>query len=123
MTRLEKKRIFNSDKRIFGFFDEGAEGYNDKESLFLTPKTTRVYLHPAMSERMFTLWRGGKLLFGEVLPKYREEYFDIFSAGILFVHGEENEICDHRTARSISTPTRPATRWMPSPRAARLPSA
>ena len=30
------------------------------------PKTTRVYLHPPRSERIFTLWREGKLVFGEI---------------------------------------------------------
>jgi len=29
------------------------------------PKTTRRYLHPPCSERMFTLWAEGKILFGE----------------------------------------------------------
>ena len=102
MANQEKKRVFRSDRRIFGFFDDDAKNYTKKESLFLTPKTTRVYLQPAMSERLFTLWRGGKLLFSEVLPKYREEYFDIFSAGILFVHGENHEISDHTEASYIS---------------------
>ena len=29
------------------------------------PKTTRRYLHPPCSERMFTLWAEGKIIFGE----------------------------------------------------------
>lgn len=29
------------------------------------PKTTRRYLHPPFSERMFTLWAEGKIIFGE----------------------------------------------------------
>ena len=98
MKKEIKKRVFNSAERIFGFFDEGARDYPERESLFTPPVTTRVYLHPSMSERMLTLWRGGKLVLGEVLPMYNERYFDIISAGILFVHGEDNAVADHTKA-------------------------
>lgn len=88
-------------KNYHEFFDEGAVDYPNRESLFIPPVTTRVYLHPAMSERMFTLWRGGKLLFGEVVPKFLMEYYDIVSVGLVFLHGEKMEAADH-TAASYS---------------------
>lgn len=38
-----------------------------KEALsWQRPKTTRRYLHPPKSERLFTLWAEGKILFGQV---------------------------------------------------------
>ena len=40
--------------------------YDEREPEWLRPKTTRRYLHPPKSERMFTLWREGKIVFGEV---------------------------------------------------------
>lgn len=52
------------------------------------PKTTRVYFHPPMSERMYTLWREGKVIFGDNTFSIREEYFDIVSSGIRFLFGD-----------------------------------
>lgn len=40
------------------------------------PKTTRRYVHPPYSERMFTLWAEGKIIFGE-------HDFDIETANIM----------------------------------------
>lgn len=35
------------------------------KTTWLRPKTTRVYLHPPKAERMFTLWREGKIILSE----------------------------------------------------------
>ena len=45
------------------------------------PKTTRMYLHPPMAERMFTMWREGKIVFGENEVAVRNQYYDLISAG------------------------------------------
>ena len=48
------------------------------------PKTTRRYLHPPCSERMFTLWAEGKLIFGEVIDNREgwEYYKTLESCGV-----------------------------------------
>ena len=38
------------------------------------PKTTRRYLHPPKSERMYTLWREGKIIFSEVEVALEAKY-------------------------------------------------
>ena len=48
------------------------------------PKTTRRYLHPPKSERMFTLWREGKIIFGEIESPVNKPYGDIISQGVWF---------------------------------------
>ena len=48
------------------------------------PKTTRRYLHPPKAERMFTLWREGKIIFGEVESPVNKPYGDIISQGVWF---------------------------------------
>ncbi len=53
------------------------------------PKTTRRYFHPPMSERMYTLWRDGKIVFGECEVAVRNEYFDLVSAGMWLVDGDK----------------------------------
>ena len=54
------------------------------------PKTTRRYLHPPKAERMFTLWREGKIIFGEVESPVNKPYGDIISQGVWFtVDGEQ----------------------------------
>ena len=59
-------------------------------SLWKRVQTTRMYLHPPMSDRMYTLWRDSKLIFGHNKVAINEEYFDLVSSGIrfLFADGE-----------------------------------
>ena len=52
------------------------------------PKTTRVYIHPPMSNRMYTLWREGKVVLGDAKVAMNEEYFDLVSSGIRFLFGD-----------------------------------
>jgi len=52
------------------------------------PKTTRRYIHPPMSERMYTVWREGKIMFGENEVAVRNEYFDLISAGMWFLDSD-----------------------------------
>lgn len=59
------------------------------------PKTTRRYFHPPMSERMFTMWREGKIVFGENEVAVRNQYFDLISAGMWFLHGEREQFDFH----------------------------
>ena len=54
------------------------------------PKTTRRYLHPPKAERMFTLWREGKIIFGEVEAPINKPYGEILSQGVWFtLNGEQ----------------------------------
>ncbi|MBO5206734.1 MAG: hypothetical protein J6C09_04030 [Clostridia bacterium] len=63
------------------------------------PKTTRRYIHPPMSERMYTLWREGKFIFGEAEKAVRNEYFELVSAGLTFLRGEASELFDFKSAK------------------------
>ena len=60
------------------------------------PKTTRMYLHPPVSERMYTLWREGKIIFGEEDLVLNEKYFDLVSAGIWFYDANSGAQLDFR---------------------------
>ena len=55
------------------------------------PKTTRMYLHPPKCERMYTLWREGKLIFGEI-EKEIKVYENNTSAGAWFFSGDGNQL-------------------------------
>ena len=57
-------------------------------ALWQRPKTTRVYFHPPMSERMYTLWREGKVIFSDNTFSIGDDYFDIISSGIRFLFGD-----------------------------------
>lgn len=56
------------------------------------PATTRRYLHPPRSERMYTLWREGKLIFGEIEVA---DYSEHISSGLWFFDAEGGQF-DHR---------------------------
>ncbi len=64
------------------------------------PKTTRTYIHPPKSERFFTLWRDGKIVFGENTEPIRRPYTEIISRGLWFVYGN-GEISDFHTAEYV----------------------
>ena len=61
------------------------------------PKTTRRYLHPPKSERMYTLWREGKIIFSEVEVALEAKYPELESAGIWFYDGKRGEQFDHKS--------------------------
>ena len=61
-------------------------------------KTTRVYIHPPKAERMFTLWREGRIMFGEIEMPISQPYVDVSGSGVLFVDGEGN-VADFRESR------------------------
>ncbi len=61
-------------------------------------KTTRVYIHPPKAERMFTLWREGRIMFGEIEMPISQPYVDVSGSGVLFVDGEGNA-ADFRESR------------------------
>ena len=52
------------------------------------PKTTRVYIHPPVSSRMYTLWREGKVVLGDAAVALNEQYFSLVSSGIRFLFGD-----------------------------------
>ena len=77
------------------------------------PITIKRYLHPPMSERIFTLWAEGKILFGEVNVKDfvvgsnykvgRNYYFDLESCFMWMLHGKDARQFDFRKTRTIVT--------------------
>lgn len=70
------------------------------------PETTRRYLHPPMAERMYTIWREGKIILGEVevLPgPIGKPYEDLESCGIWFCYGKNQQQADFHTARTLIT--------------------
>jgi len=61
-------------------------------------KTTRMYIHPPKAERMFTLWREGRIMFGEIEMPISQPYVDVSGSGVLFVDGAGNA-ADFRESR------------------------
>ena len=62
--------------------------------------TTRRYLHPPKSERLFTLWSEGKITYGDVLPGADDGFYDtLTSCGIWLAYGESDEQFDFKTAK------------------------
>ena len=64
------------------------------------PITNKRYLHPPKSEKLYTLWPEGKLVFGDVEPADEQEdlYDKYVSSGLWFVRGNINgEIDFHNT--------------------------
>ena len=52
------------------------------------PKTTRVYVHPPVSNRMYTLWREGKVVLGDAKVAINDEYYNLISSGIRVLFGD-----------------------------------
>ena len=77
------------------------------------PITIKRYLHPPMSERIFTLWVEGKILFGEVNVKDfvvgsdykvgRNYYFDLQSCFVWMLHGKDARQFDFRKTKTVIT--------------------
>ena len=65
------------------------------------PKTTRRYLHPPMSERMYSLWREGRLIFGEIEVAIENQYNDLFSTGMWFFDGKVGREFDFRETEML----------------------
>ena len=51
-------------------------------------KTTRMYIHPPKAERIFTLWREGKIMMGEIETPINQPYENVNAAGVWFVDSE-----------------------------------
>ena len=62
--------------------------------------TTRRYLHGPLSERILTIWREGKLLFGEVSHSHdwKIPYENQLAHGVWLVHGDGLRPLDFRKA-------------------------
>ncbi len=77
--------------------------HDGRESEWLRPKTTRRYLHPPKSERMFTLWKEGKIIFGEVEKGVDwRSYPELDCSGIWLVHTKYARPFDfHKTVDSL----------------------
>lgn len=63
------------------------------ESKWLRPITTRRYIHCPKSERMYTLWSEGKIIFGEMMESFNgEKYWDeVPCSGIWFTYGDKKQ--------------------------------
>ena len=70
-------------------------------SAWLRPQTTRRYLHPPKAERMYTLWKEGKLIFGEVVQGIDwRSYPTLECSGMWLVHGKDDAQLDFRQAEN-----------------------
>lgn len=77
---------------------------------WVKPQTTRRYLHPPRSERMFTLWPEGKIIFGENI--YQDiiggsgapTYLNLVSSGIWLVHTKYGRKFDFRKSKNVMQP-------------------
>lgn len=68
------------------------------------PRTTRRYIHPPMSECMFTLWNDGKIMRGENRHRHdwKVEWRKDLIADVLWVlHGPEDRPLDFKAAENI----------------------
>lgn len=81
------------------------------ETNWVKQKTTRRCIQPPKSERIFTLWLEGKIVFGDVIDgsdvedkKNGHEYHDsLISCALLMLHGEERDYFPYKEARNIIT--------------------
>ena len=66
--------------------------------------TTRRYLHPPKSERMYTLWSEGKIILGQVVDCVDfKSNFKLDCFGLWFAYGEEDCQFDFRSAKQSVT--------------------
>ena len=73
-----------------------------REGKWLRPATTRRYLHPPKSERMFTLWAEGKLVFGENERCVDWRSYPALTSSVLWpVFGKHGESIDFRRTENI----------------------
>ncbi len=68
-------------------------------------KTTRRYIHPPKSERMYTIWADGKLVFGDIIPsRTLENYSTYTSAGMWLALGDDLGAPDFHIAENSTRP-------------------
>lgn len=61
--------------------------------------TTRRYLHPPKSERLFTLWSEGKITYGDVIRSAGDDEYDSLKCcGIWLAYGEDERQLDFKNA-------------------------
>ena len=66
--------------------------------------TTRRYLHPPKSERMYTLWSEGKIILGQVVDCVDfKSNFKLDCFGLWFAYGEKDSQFDFRNAKQSVT--------------------
>ena len=85
----------------------------NEKATWLRPKTIRRYLHPIASERLFSLWCEGKIVFGEVNVKDfklgsgykegRQYYFDLESCIVWLLYSKAAEQFDFKNVKNIIT--------------------
>ena len=73
-----------------------------EEASWQRPRTTRRYLHPPLTQNMFTLWNDGKIIRGDVAHHHdwSDKYPDLKSDIIWVMHGEKDEPFDFKTAEN-----------------------
>ncbi len=64
------------------------------------PKTTRRYLHPPLSERLYTIWCDAKIVLGENVADTTNDYRKQVASGIRFMHGGDRTTFDFRTVKN-----------------------
>ena len=69
-------------------------------------KTTRLYVTPPMSERLYTFWREGKMAFGEMDVALTTRIYktEIISAGLWILHGEIPTQFDFKACELVMHP-------------------
>ena len=75
-----------------------------KKDLWERPKTTRRYLHPPKAERMFTLWREGKLIYGDVkrvTDHNGKHYHELTCSGIWLTYSKYAQMFDFRNVECM----------------------
>ncbi len=76
--------------------------FTEEKAAWERPRTTRRYLHPPRSERMFTLWGEGKIIFGENDKGVdAASYPEIESAGIWLFYSRFVKKFDFRRVKNI----------------------
>lgn len=83
----------------------------NEKATWLRPKTIRRYLQPVNSERIFSMWVEGKIVFGEVNIKdfklgsgYKEGrkyYFDLESSIIQLLYSKASEQFEFKNVKNI----------------------
>ena len=73
-----------------------------KTSSWERPQTTRRYLHPPKAERMFTLWREGKIIYGDVVrvtDNDGKHYHELVCSGIWLTFSKYAQMFDFRRVK------------------------
>ncbi len=75
----------------------------NEPALWLRPKTTRRHVHPPRSERLFSFWIEGKLIFGEVEARRDswEYHADLINCGVWLL-GDGKQF-DFKNVKHITT--------------------